>query len=76
MDTKVTDPVCGMRIEPSQAAAESNYQGQTYYFCSEECKQQFEKESSRFMRAISEETPAETGSSPKAPKKNQGHDHS
>lgn len=49
MDMKVTDPVCGMRIEPSNAAAESNYQGQTYYFCSQECKSKFDKEPQKYV---------------------------
>ncbi|WP_367079317.1 YHS domain-containing protein, partial [Luteitalea sp.] len=30
----VKDPVCGMTVEPAKAAATSEYQGQTYYFCS------------------------------------------
>ena len=38
----VTDPVCGMQIEDSQAPAQSSYEGQTYYFCSEECREKFD----------------------------------
>lgn len=52
MDTKVTDPVCGMRIEPSQAAAETNYQGQLYYFCSEECKSKFDRDPQKYTDKI------------------------
>ena len=37
-----TDPVCGMEIDPNQAVATSDYMGDTYYFCSETCKDQFE----------------------------------
>jgi adenylate cyclase len=33
----VIDPVCGMRIEPDDAAATAEYDGQTYYFCSQAC---------------------------------------
>ena len=36
------DPVCGMEINPSQAAATSEYEGQTYYFCSPGCKRAFD----------------------------------
>ena len=36
------DPVCGMEVNPQQAAATSEYQGQTYYFCSPNCKQTFD----------------------------------
>jgi Cu+-exporting ATPase len=37
----VTDPVCGMEIDTAAAAASEEYQGKTYYFCSEACHQQF-----------------------------------
>ncbi len=52
MDNKVTDPVCGMRMEPSKAAAESNYQGQTYYFCSKEDKMKFDKDPQKYTDRI------------------------
>lgn len=38
----VTDPVCGMRIDPDDAAATAEYEGRTYYFCSEACRDRFE----------------------------------
>ncbi len=37
----VTDPVCGMKIEPDQAAATAEYAGQTWYFCSDSCHDKF-----------------------------------
>ncbi len=37
------DPVCGMRVEEKTAPARSEYRGQPYYFCSDQCKQQFDK---------------------------------
>ena len=37
-----TDPVCGMRVDSESAAAETSYAGNTYYFCSENCRQRFE----------------------------------
>ncbi len=43
------DPVCGMEVEESQAAGKSEYQGRPYYFCSEECKEQFDKSPERFV---------------------------
>ncbi len=36
-----TDPVCGMTVEPQDAAAVEDYAGQTWYFCSEHCHQKF-----------------------------------
>ena len=50
MDNKVTDPVCGMRLEPSQAAAQSTYRGQTYYFCSPEDKRKFDEAPQKYSR--------------------------
>lgn len=40
---KVIDPVCGMTIEDTDAVAESEYKGSTYYFCSKPCKEAFNK---------------------------------
>ncbi len=39
---KVKDPVCGMAIDPSTAAAHGTYSGQTIYFCSVGCQRQYE----------------------------------
>lgn len=43
------DPVCGMEVVPTQAAAMSMYQEQTYYFCARTCKEQFDKDPDRFL---------------------------
>jgi P-type Cu+ transporter len=37
----VTDPVCGMRIDPDDAAATAEYEGKMYYFCSQVCHDAF-----------------------------------
>ena len=42
------DPVCGMQIEAADAAGQSEYQGQTIYFCSSSCKERFDAEPTRF----------------------------
>ena len=42
------DPVCGMDVDPKQAAGKSDYQGQTYYFCSAGCKRAFDKEPAKY----------------------------
>ncbi|MDS0283803.1 YHS domain-containing protein [Haloarcula onubensis] len=36
-----TDPVCGMDVDEKDAAATAEYDGQTYYFCAEGCKETF-----------------------------------
>jgi Cu+-exporting ATPase len=50
-NTKVTDPVCGMSIDPSTAAATRDYNGQTYYFCSNGCAESFEKDPASYVKA-------------------------
>ncbi len=37
----VTDPVCGMSIDPTTAAAHADHQDQTYHFCSQHCHDTF-----------------------------------
>ncbi|MCG9478720.1 MAG: YHS domain-containing protein [Actinomycetia bacterium] len=49
MAEKVIDPVCGMKIDKSGAAATSEYKGRTYYFCAEGCKTQFEKFPEKYL---------------------------
>jgi Cu+-exporting ATPase len=39
----VKDPVCGMNVDESRAAATAVYRGQTYHFCSQGCKATFDK---------------------------------
>ena len=36
------DPVCGMTVDPAEAAGSSAYRGQTYYFCHPSCLERFE----------------------------------
>jgi YHS domain-containing protein len=47
------DPVCGMDVSVSKAeklGGKSTFRGRTYYFCSHECKLQFEKEPGRYVK--------------------------
>jgi YHS domain-containing protein len=43
------DVVCGMEVDPKTAAAKSSYQNKTYYFCSDGCKQAFDKEPQKYL---------------------------
>lgn len=45
----VKDPVCGMDVDPKTAAGKSEYNGQTYYFCSPGCKKSFDKNPARYV---------------------------
>ncbi len=40
-EQRVKDPVCGMMIRPSEAAATVEHKGKTYYFCSQDCASSF-----------------------------------
>jgi Cu+-exporting ATPase len=40
-----------MDVEPKTAAGKSDYQGQTYYFCSLGCKKAFDKEPQKYLDA-------------------------
>ena len=45
----VKDPVCGMDVDPKAAAGKSDFQGKTYYFCSQGCKKAFDKEPQKYV---------------------------
>lgn len=42
------DPVCSMEVNPEAAAGQSEYKGETYYFCSAGCKQAFDQEPEKY----------------------------
>jgi P-type Cu+ transporter len=43
------DPVCGMTVKPETAAAETEYQGTTYYFCNPGCKTKFDADPEKYL---------------------------
>jgi P-type Cu+ transporter len=74
------DPVCGMTVDPAKAAATSDYQGQTYYFCSKGCRTKFDADPARYLAAPGSEPMG--GSAPvtmtlhrKRPDAHAGHAH-
>jgi YHS domain-containing protein len=48
-ETTYVDPVCEMEIEESEAAGTAVYDGETYYFCSLDCKNEFEKNPEEYV---------------------------
>lgn len=42
------DPVCGMTVDPATAAASAEYEGKTYYFCSQTCVASFKADPARY----------------------------
>lgn len=45
------DPVCGMNVrEDRDNNLRSEYRGQNYYFCSDKCRQEFDRNPNNFVR--------------------------
>jgi Cu+-exporting ATPase len=47
----VKDPVCGMTVDPAQAAGRHEHGGETYFFCSQHCLEKFRAEPERHLAA-------------------------
>jgi len=50
--TFVTDPVCGMTVDPLTSNNKVEGQGHMHWFCSTGCMAEFEKEPERYLRPI------------------------
>jgi len=51
------DRVCGMKVDPSEAAASIEHHGATIYFCSESCAAKFRAAPEKYMRAKPDAAP-------------------
>ena len=47
----VIDPVCGMTVNVTDRTPRSEYKGKTHHFCSAKCRQKFEAEPERYLKA-------------------------
>ena len=45
------DPICGMEVEPGNAAGKHVHNGQTYYFCSHHCLAKFKEDPEKFLKS-------------------------
>jgi YHS domain-containing protein/predicted nucleic acid-binding Zn ribbon protein len=52
------DPVCGMEVDPSKAAASVAYQGATFYFCSQGCAAKFRAAPENYARSNPNSSPS------------------
>jgi Cu+-exporting ATPase len=52
----IRDPICEMEVSEQHAAAAREYKGHTYYFCSDNCVQQFDAAPERYARVTSATT--------------------
>jgi P-type Cu+ transporter len=46
----VTDPVCGMDIDPAGAAGQHTHDGKTYYFCAKSCLAKFQADPQSYLQ--------------------------
>ncbi|MEM3644577.1 MAG: copper-translocating P-type ATPase [Nitrososphaerota archaeon] len=46
----VTDPVCGMKIDPDTAYSKVEYGGHVIYFCSRTCEEEFKKKPKKYVK--------------------------
>ncbi|QCO67724.1 heavy metal translocating P-type ATPase [Luteimonas yindakuii] len=63
-DGRVTDPVCGMRVDPQRTPHHAEHQGIRYHFCAARCRERFIADPVRFLEpsaaAASDPMPAGT----------------
>ncbi len=55
------DPVCGMEVMPSSAAATAEYDGTTYYFCNVSCRDRFTSDPEKYLAEDAEPEPMAAG---------------
>src|SRR5450631_1542453 len=60
------DPVCGMAVEPSSAAARRTFEGRDIFFCAGGCAATFDRDPKKYARTESPDA-AEAGQRPPAP---------
>jgi len=60
------DLVCGMDVVEDSAAATLEYQGKTYFFCAETCKEKFEQDPQKYIIGNEKVAPAQEDRRPEA----------
>ena len=50
-EPKITDPVCGMTVDPRSAKHRAEHEGETYLFCGAGCLEKFKAEPARYVAA-------------------------
>jgi Cu+-exporting ATPase len=59
LSTEHIDPVCGMTVDPADAAGSVEYRGQTYYFCNESCVERFRATPEDFLSGAARDRSAD-----------------
>jgi len=50
-ERNVSDPVCGMQVDPATAAASYQHEGKTYHFCCSHCLEKFRAAPAKYLAA-------------------------
>ncbi len=50
LEEMIEDPVCGLCLYPDDTAPQSMYEQDIFYFCSNKCKQAFEKNPEKYIK--------------------------
>ena len=48
-NNKTQDPVCLMKVKIEDSATSLDYEGKIYYFCSQNCKNEFYREPEKYL---------------------------
>ncbi len=62
--SEAIDPVCGMNVNPSTAAASLEHQGKTYYFCNPHCAHKFQADPGRYLHPHAKPEPMAAAAPP------------
>src|SRR6204780_3061989 len=61
MISKVTDPVCGMQVDPATSKGSFDYKGTTYHFCGLRCLEKFKNDPDGILaRGVPKREPAKS----------------
>ncbi len=63
-DPRPVDPVCGMEVDPEQAAATVRHRTRTYYFCCQGCASRFQQDPEGILRQSDVVSLPASGTSP------------
>ncbi|HEY0439626.1 MAG TPA: heavy metal translocating P-type ATPase, partial [Xanthobacteraceae bacterium] len=59
--SRVTDPVCGMSVDPHTAKHRAEHDGRPYYFCSAGCRTKFIADPARYLGGAAKAEPVPEG---------------
>ena len=63
-DAMATDPVCGMRVDPSRTPHHAVHDGRTFHFCAARCRERFLADPARYLQAETSAAPSQPPAPP------------